>query len=118
MRLTQRAKPLLSGGESLMLREVSRTTQKSVGRSVKPSLESADQPLFDALRALRKSLADERGVPPYVIFHDKTLYEMIASLPTNLSEMADISGVGEQKLERFGESFLSVIRDHQVQRKN
>ncbi len=118
MRLTQRAKPLLSGGESLMLREVSRTRQKSVGRSAKPSLESADQPLFDALRALRKSLADERGVPPYVIFHDKTLYEMIASLPTNLSEMADISGVGEQKLERFGESFLSVIRDHQVQRKN
>ena len=50
-------------------------------------------------------------MPPYVIFHDKTLHEMIAALPTNLSEMADINGVGEQKLERFGESFLSVMRN-------
>ena len=110
LRLTPRARPLLNGGENLMLREVSRTQQKSATRSARPSLEATDQPLFDALRALRKSLADERGVPPYVIFHDKTLHEMIAALPTNLSEMADINGVGEQKLERFGESFLSVMR--------
>lgn len=110
LRLTRRAKPLLGGGENLMLREVSRTQQKSATRAARPSLEATDQPLFEALRALRKSLADERGVPPYVIFHDKTLHEMIAALPTNLSEMADINGVGEQKLERFGESFLSVMR--------
>ncbi|MEE8366619.1 MAG: DNA helicase RecQ [Gammaproteobacteria bacterium] len=109
LRLTPRARPLLNGGENLMLREVSRTQQKSVTRSARPSLEATDQPLFDALRALRKSLADERGVPPYVIFHDKTLHQMIASLPTNLLEMADINGVGEQKLERFGEAFLAVI---------
>ena len=111
MRLTQRAKPLLSGNENLSLREVSRVKEKSTSRTDRPSLEVTDQALFDALRALRKSLADERGVPPYVIFHDKTLLEMIAFLPTNLPEMADINGVGEQKLERFGESFLSVIRN-------
>ena len=111
LRLTPRARPLLNGGENLMLREVSRTQQKSATRSARPSLEATDQPLFDALRALRKSLADERGVPPYVIFHDKTLHQMIASLPTNLLEMADINGVGEQKLERFGEAFLAVIRE-------
>ncbi|MCH8176609.1 MAG: DNA helicase RecQ [Proteobacteria bacterium] len=111
LRLTPRARPLLNGGENLMLREVSRTQQKSATRSARPSLEATDQPLFDALRALRKSLADERGVPPYVIFHDKTLHQMIASLPTNLLEMADINGVGEQKLERFGEAFLSVMRE-------
>ncbi|MFV2031546.1 MAG: DNA helicase RecQ [Gammaproteobacteria bacterium] len=111
MRLTVRAKPLLSGDESLRLREVSRTRQKPASRTAAPSLEASDQPLFDALRALRKSLADERGVPPYVIFHDKTLLEMVASLPANLTEMADINGVGEQKLERFGDSFLSVIKN-------
>ncbi|MCH7881216.1 MAG: DNA helicase RecQ [Proteobacteria bacterium] len=111
LRLTPRARPLLNGGENLMLREVSRTQQKSATRSARPSLEATDQPLFDALRALRKSLADERGVPPYVIFHDKTLHQMIASLPTNLLEMADINGVGEQKLERFGEAFLAVIQE-------
>ena len=111
LRLTPRARPLLNGGENLMLREVSRTQQKSATRSARPSLEATDQPLFDALRALRKSLADGRGVPPYVIFHDKTLHQMIASLPTNLLEMADINGVGEQKLERFGEAFLAVIQE-------
>jgi len=55
MRLTVRAKPLLSGDESLRLREVSRTRQKPASRTAAPSLEASDQPLFDALRALRKS---------------------------------------------------------------
>ncbi len=113
MRLTQRAKPLLGGNENLMLREVSPVKQKLSPRSSRPSLEVTDQSLFDALRALRKSLADDRGVPPYVIFHDKSLLEMIDALPTNLSEMADISGVGAQKLERFGQAFLTVIKQHQ-----
>ena len=113
MRLTQRAKPLLGGNENLMLREVSPVKQKLTSRSSRPSLEVTDQSLFDALRALRKSLADDRGVPPYVIFHDKSLLEMIDALPTNLSEMADISGVGAQKLERFGQAFLTVIKQHQ-----
>ncbi len=111
LRLTPRARPLLNGGENLMLREVSRTQQKSATRSARPSLEATDQPLFDALRALRKSLADDRGVPPYVIFPENTLHQMIASLPTTLLEMADINGVGEQKLERFGEAFLAVIQE-------
>ena len=113
MRLTQRAKPLLGGNENLMLREVSPVKQKLTSRSSRPSLEVTDQTLFDALRALRKSLADDLGVPPYVIFHDKSLLEMIDALPTNLSEMADISGVGAQKLERFGQAFLTVIKQHQ-----
>lgn len=113
MRLTQRAKPLLGGNENLMLREVSPVKQKLTSRSSRPSLEVTDQSLFDALRALRKSLADDLGVPPYVIFHDKSLLEMIDALPTNLSEMADISGVGAQKLERFGQAFLTVIKQHQ-----
>lgn len=113
MRLTQRAKPLLGGNENLMLREVSPVKQKPTSRSNRPPLEATDQSLFDALRALRKSLADDRGVPPYVIFHDKSLLEMIDALPTNLSEMADISGVGAQKLERFGQAFLTVIKQHQ-----
>ena len=57
-----------------------------------------DPPLFDALR---KSIADEDSVPPYVIFHDKTLIEMVSVQPTLLSEMAMISGVGEKKLEKL-----------------
>jgi ATP-dependent DNA helicase RecQ len=113
LRLTPRAKPLLRGEESLMLREVSRSIKKSRLAADKKPVDANDQPLFDDLRALRKTLADENSVPPFVIFHDKTLLEMVAEQPKNLAEMAEINGVGEQKLSRFGEAFLSVIQTHQ-----
>ena len=115
LRLTPRAKPLLRGEESLMLREVSRSSKKSRLAADKKPVDANDQPLFDNLRALRKTLADENSVPPFVIFHDKTLLEMVAEQPKSLAEMAEINGVGEQKLSRFGEAFLSVIRTHRAE---
>ena len=66
-------------------------------------------PLFDALRRLRRELAQEAGVPPYVIFHDATLREMASRRPANLREMGEISGVGDRKLEAWGEAFLMAI---------
>ena len=71
-----------------------------------------DEALFDLLRTLRKKLADKQHVPPYIIFSDKTLHEMCRSYPSTADEMADISGVGDTKLERYGEEFLKVIRAH------
>jgi ATP-dependent DNA helicase RecQ len=59
-------------------------------------------------------LAGENSVPPFVIFHDKTLLEMVAEQPMSLAEMAQINGVGEHKLDRFGEAFLSVIQTHRA----
>jgi ATP-dependent DNA helicase RecQ len=70
-----------------------------------------NDPLFDGLRAKRRELAEEAGVPPYVIFHDATLRELAERRPANLSDFAHISGVGARKLEAYGEAFLSVIRD-------
>jgi ATP-dependent DNA helicase RecQ len=70
-------------------------------------------PLFDALRAKRRDLAGEAGVPPYVIFHDATLRDMAHIRPKSLRDMALVSGVGARKLEAYGEAFLSVIRDFQ-----
>jgi ATP-dependent DNA helicase RecQ len=67
-------------------------------------------PLFDALRALRRDLAEEAGVPPYVIFHDATLREMAQRRPVTLTELGSISGVGVRKLEAYGEAFLRAIR--------
>jgi ATP-dependent DNA helicase RecQ len=64
---------------------------------------------WEALRALRRKLAEEHGVPPYVIFPDSTLLEMLRSQPTSLAEMATVSGVGARKLERYGEAFLEVL---------
>lgn len=70
-----------------------------------------DRDLFAALKARRLELARERGVPPYVIFHDRTLVAMGSSKPATLGLMACISGVGEKKLEAYGEIFLGVIRE-------
>ncbi|GGC15700.1 ATP-dependent DNA helicase RecQ [Novosphingobium endophyticum] len=67
-------------------------------------------PLFDALRNLRRDLAQEAGVPPYVIFHDSTLREMAAARPSSLAELGEIGGVGTRKLDAYGDAFLTVIR--------
>jgi len=66
----------------------------------------------DPLRACRLGLAREQAVPPYVIFHDKTLLAMAARRPTTTAAMGGISGVGDVKLARYGEAFLDVIRGH------
>jgi ATP-dependent DNA helicase RecQ len=67
--------------------------------------------LFERLRALRKRLADTQGLPPYVIFHDATLREMVARRPQTLSQFAGIRGVGEGKLARYGEVFIAALRE-------
>jgi len=68
-------------------------------------------PLFDALRALRRDLAKEAGMPPYVIFHDATLREMATRRPATLADLGAITGVGTRKLEAYGDAFLRVIRE-------
>ncbi|MEW9855739.1 DNA helicase RecQ [Novosphingobium sp. M1R2S20] len=70
----------------------------------------ADNPLFEALRNTRRELAQNQGVPPYVIFHDVTLREMAAARPSSLAEMGRVSGIGARKLEAYGDAFLTVIR--------
>jgi ATP-dependent DNA helicase RecQ len=67
-------------------------------------------PIFDALRECRRELAKEAGVPPYVIFHDSTLRDMARIRPKSERDMALVSGVGERKLEAYGQAFLTVLR--------
>ncbi|NNM76885.1 DNA helicase RecQ [Sphingomonas sp. ID1715] len=69
-------------------------------------------PLFDALRACRRELAEEAGMPPYVIFHDSTLREMATVRPQTLAQLGEITGVGRRKLEAYGEAFLAVLKQH------
>lgn len=69
-------------------------------------------PLFEALRNLRRELAQEAGVPPYVIFHDATLREIAALRPGSLRELGEVGGVGTRKLEAYGEAFLAVVGQH------
>ncbi|HEY5712684.1 MAG TPA: DNA helicase RecQ [Allosphingosinicella sp.] len=77
--------------------------------------EYPHDPLFEALRARRRELAAESGVPPYVIFHDSTLREMAAAKPASLAAMRDIGGVGEAKLQRYGAAFVDIIAAHAPQ---
>ncbi|MBM0108186.1 DNA helicase RecQ [Steroidobacter sp. S1-65] len=84
--------------------------RKSETRPGAEDVHVADQPLFDRLRALRKRLADQSGVPPYVIFHDATLREMVRRAPASLEEFAAIPGVGQAKLARYGQLFTDEIR--------
>jgi ATP-dependent DNA helicase RecQ len=67
--------------------------------------------LWEALRECRQLLASEHGVPAYVIFHDKTLHEMLQFRPQTESAMLDISGIGQTKLDRYGGQFLEIIRE-------
>ena len=74
-------------------------------------LTSAGYVLFDALRKLRTDIAREEGLPPYIIFNDKTLIEMCIKLPLDEEAMLDIAGVGVNKLQKYGQRFLAVIVD-------
>lgn len=76
------------------------------------SLETVDRVLFDILRARRRELAAQRGVPPYVIFHDKNLLDMIRVRPNNQEEMMTIDGIGKRKADAYGEEFIRLIQDY------
>lgn len=76
------------------------------------SLTSAGFQLFDKLRALRLEIAREEKMPPYIVFSDKTLIDMAAKMPVNKEEMMNVSGVGENKFAKYGERFLSVIKEY------
>jgi ATP-dependent DNA helicase RecQ len=116
LHLTESCRPILRGEESIHLREdVQEKTVAATGAPPKKdtAIPDEDQPLWRALRGKRKQLADEHGVPPYVIFHDATLMDMLARRPLRETEMLSVSGVGESKLEKYGAEFLEVIREHE-----
>ena len=114
--LTQMSRSLLRGETSLSLRQDA-IGAKARGRAVASSapmtkVEPGSEDLWEALRSCRRELAQRQGVPPYVIFHDASLAEMTARCPRSLREFAEIPGVGEKKLERYGSAFLQVINDY------
>jgi len=124
LQLTDACRPVLRGDEALWLRREAVTAAISRSRSAKnPSGKSGtgksatgsfeapeDQALWSALRVLRMDLARAQNVPPYVIFHDATLAEMVRRRPQTLEELGALSGIGERKLAAFGEQFLAAIR--------
>lgn len=116
LRLSEHARPLLRGELELRLR-VDPTSKGAGGKPRhsrsrnEPAIELSelDTAMFEELRATRKRLADEQGVPPYVIFHDATLREMAQLRPATANELLGLNGVGQTKLERFGAQFLATL---------
>jgi len=113
LRLTEECRPVLRGELSLHLRKETKqekSTQR--GRKTFNNVKDADKVLWEALRTCRKALADESDVPPYVIFHDATLMEMVGRQPQTHDQFSKMSGVGEKKLEAYADQFLDIIKHH------
>ena len=107
-RMTDAARPILRGEETITLRRD--TIRKAVSGPVVRALVSEEAaPLLSALKAKRRALAEAARVPAYVIFPDRTLIEMAETCPQTLDQMAHVSGVGAKKLESYGAAFLQVI---------
>ena len=110
LRLTRKSRALLRGEERARFREdVSARRQAKVKRSETYAPSPEEQPMWDALRECRSRLARDAGVPAYVIFHDTTLREMVRLHPKSLEELAAVHGVGQKKLDSYGDSFLAVL---------
>ncbi|WP_370601017.1 DNA helicase RecQ [Pseudomonas nitroreducens] len=116
LRLTEACRPLLRGEETLALRrdpkpQRSKSSSFGGGSPASQLVRQEEREMWEALRTLRRKLAEEHSVPPYVIFPDATLLEMLRSQPTTLTAMAQVSGVGARKLERYGQAFLDVLTE-------
>ncbi len=120
--LTDKCRPILRGEANIELPQDIKTkperpSGKSGGASKRTQYDIAeeDQGLWNALRSCRKQLADEANVPPYVVFGDAALKEMVVKRPMNDEEFLCVNGVGDKKLEKYGEIFLEIIHDHEYQ---
>lgn len=118
LELTEAGRRFLSERKTIELTKPMSIPKTRRGESDKKPLVNAggdgslDQELFDRLRRLRKKLADERGVPAYIVFSDATLRQMVATHPISFEEFGRVSGVGQKKLAEFGEAFVSEIKDY------
>ncbi len=111
MRLEEKCRLLLRGEEPIELRrDIKKKEAKRLTKTYLP--EDMDTALWEALRECRRELADEQGIPPYIIFHDRTLQEMCVTVPQTLEQFGQLGGVGERKLDKYGPAFLQVINEY------
>ena len=115
LKLTEAARPVLKGEETVMLRAIevrpARSKKSRFASSSGAGVHGDEDPLFLALRTWRRETASEKGVPAYVILHDATLREIAARRPATLGELGEIPGLGAKKLEAYGEAVLGVVAE-------
>ncbi|MCK5718031.1 MAG: DNA helicase RecQ [Thiomargarita sp.] len=113
--LTEQARPILRGEQRLDLRKEHKyktSKDKKYSRSSRTNFTDSDQILWKNLRTKRLELSIAQNVSSYVIFHDSTLEEMVQQCPKNLAEFAQLTGVGNSKLQHYGKIFLEVLEKH------
>ncbi len=128
LQLHPACKPLLKGNETIDFRKdryaqpviekaEKRVTGQSAGQAGKMAgkmvVQESEKALWEALRALRRQLAQEQGVPAYIIVNDKTLFEMLTVKPVETRTLGAISGIGQYKLDKYGQAFLTLLREYQ-----
>lgn len=113
--LTAKSLKLLTGGELLKLRKQEPSSKKKEKREVSKSrdIQHDRQDLFDALKGLRNKLAREKGLPSYIVFNDKSLHDMCQLMPRDPDEFLMVHGVGQNKLDNYGDIFLNLIKTYQ-----
>jgi ATP-dependent DNA helicase RecQ len=117
LKLTDLARPVLKGGQTVLLRQYQKPVKQRRAGSREPKgfvegeLSSAEQVLFDKLRWWRVETARKHNVPAYVIFHDATMREIAKAKPASLSELRGVSGVGEKKLETYGAEIVALVME-------
>ncbi len=116
-KLTDKSWAVLRGDQSIQLRKdpvpaKAKQQPRLISKHENDFFDQTSTDLWEKLRALRLKLAKEQDIPPFIVFHDRTLRELVAYLPRSLEEMRDISGIGERKLELYGEKFLDLILEH------
>jgi len=118
LRLTEKATPVLRGERRVRLRREEPKRKRADARAARKNREAmelgdeADKALFEVLRASRAEIAGEQGVPPYVVFADRSLVDMVRRKPRSMAAMRGVHGVGAAKLARYGERFVALIRQH------
>jgi len=117
IRLAEKCRAVLKNQQTIFFRKPTKSKAKASRQRKSDAvaeLHSADLILLDSFKALRTRIAAEQNVPPYVIFHDKTLIEMAQARPDSAIALSQVSGVGDKKLERYGEQFLALIGDSEI----
>jgi len=111
IQLTEKARALLKGEIKIFLREDTVVDKPAKQKRLSAKVDEADRDLWEALKACRKQLADDQGVPPFHIFHDATLMEMMQFRPSDDNELLTINGIGAVKLEKYGDEFLEILSE-------
>jgi len=111
LKMTPSCKPLLAGEQPLALRKFEKPSKARAAAkpATRQSLRAGDEEMFEALRAHRKQLAEQQGVPPYVILHDKTLVAICELKPRSTDELAAVPGIGARKLDLYGSDLLGLV---------